>query len=169
MRTIKRAKNGRRAFTLVELLIVVIIIGILAGLMLVASGPATRSAEDARAVNDIAVIKKAITVALSETGVSKNQLFIQMQNGSVTIPASPGTSDEQKEALAKNIEAAFDAGAAARDFNAAYDKDGTFSLSYSPKRGDYYPRYYISAEYSDSDIYCLDSASSSPRLVKSFK
>ncbi len=168
MRTIKRAKNGRRAFTLVELLIVVIIIGILAGLMLVASGPATRSAEDARAINDIAVIKKAIMVALSETGVSKNQLIIRMQNGGVTV-TQPGTSNKQKEALAKNIEAAFDAGTAARDFNVAYDKDGTFSLSYSPKRGDYYPRYYISAEYSGSDIYCLDSASSSPRLVKSFK
>lgn len=149
----------------------VIIIGILAGLMLVASGPAIRSAEDARAVNDIAVIKKAIMVALSETGVSKNQLIIRMQNGSVTIMASPGTSNKQKEALAKNIKAAFDAGAAARDFYAAYDKDGIFSLSYYPKRGDYYPRYYISADYSgsDSDIYCDDSASSSPRLVKSFK
>ena len=59
MRTIKRAKNGRRAFTLVELLIVVIIIGILAGLILVASGPAIRSAEDARAINDIADIRGA--------------------------------------------------------------------------------------------------------------
>lgn len=168
MRTIKRARNGRRAFTLVELLIVVIIIGILAGLMLVASGPATRSAEDARAVNDIAVIKKAIMVALSETGVPKNQLIIRMQNGGVTV-TQPGTSNKQKEALAKNIEAAFDAGTATRNFNAGYDKDGALHhLYYYPTRENY-PHYYIYVPLSGSDIYCDDDASLSPRLVKSFK
>ena len=50
---------GRNGFTLVELLIVIIIIGILAGMMVLSVGSASDKAEVAKIVNDIHVIKAA--------------------------------------------------------------------------------------------------------------
>lgn len=51
--------SKKRAFTLVELLIVVIIIGILAGMMLLSAGSATDSAKAARILSDLRNTKSA--------------------------------------------------------------------------------------------------------------
>ena len=52
-------KKSRKAFTLVELLIVIVVIGILAGMMMLASGKATNSAEAAKIIGNMTQIKKA--------------------------------------------------------------------------------------------------------------
>lgn len=51
--------SKKRAFTLVELLIAVIIIGILAGMMLMSAGSATDSAKAARIISDLRNMKAA--------------------------------------------------------------------------------------------------------------
>ncbi len=61
-------KKSRKAFTLVELLIVLIVIGILAGLMMVSSGSATDKAQETRCVADKRSIKSAINIYRAEHG-----------------------------------------------------------------------------------------------------
>lgn len=51
--------SKKRAFTLVELLIAVMIIGILAGMMLMSAGSATDSAKAARIISDLRNMKAA--------------------------------------------------------------------------------------------------------------
>ena len=53
-------KKSRKAFTLVELLIVIVVIGILAGMMMLYGAEAASSAKAARIIGDMAQIKKAV-------------------------------------------------------------------------------------------------------------
>ncbi|MDR1021300.1 MAG: type II secretion system GspH family protein, partial [Synergistaceae bacterium] len=50
-------RPGRGGFTLVELLIVTVIIGIVAGMMMITMGAATDSATAIRLVNDLRLLK----------------------------------------------------------------------------------------------------------------
>ena len=50
---------GRRGFTLVELLVVTVIIGVLAGMMIVSVGASVDSADATKLINDLRVIKAA--------------------------------------------------------------------------------------------------------------
>ena len=59
-------KDARKAFTLVEMLIVIIVIGILAGLMMISSGSATDKAEETRCVADRRSIRSAINIYRAE-------------------------------------------------------------------------------------------------------
>ena len=52
-------KARKSGFTLVELLIVTVIIGILAGMMMLTMGSATDSAEAAKLINDLRLVKSA--------------------------------------------------------------------------------------------------------------
>ena len=61
-------KDARKAFTLVEMLIVIIVIGILAGLMMISSGSATDKAEETRCVADRRSIRSAINIYRAEHG-----------------------------------------------------------------------------------------------------
>lgn len=61
-------KDARKAFTLVEMLIVIIVIGILAGLMMISSGSATDKAEETRCVADRRSIRSALNIYRAEHG-----------------------------------------------------------------------------------------------------
>lgn len=57
--TIRRGK-GREGFTLVEMLVVIIIIAILAGMALLTTGTATSMAEASKIVNDVRILHSAV-------------------------------------------------------------------------------------------------------------
>jgi len=67
----KMIKKYRKAkgFTLVELLIVVIIIGILAGMMMLSSGAAVDKAEATKIVSDMRNVKSACLMSYADTNV----------------------------------------------------------------------------------------------------
>lgn len=62
------AQKHKRAFTLVEVLIVIIIIGILAGLIMLSSGSATDTAERTRCVADRRSLRSALYIFRVEKG-----------------------------------------------------------------------------------------------------
>ncbi|MCD7877569.1 MAG: prepilin-type N-terminal cleavage/methylation domain-containing protein [Cloacibacillus porcorum] len=61
-------EDARKAFTLVEMLIVIIVIGILAALMMISSGSATDKAEETRCIADRRSIRSAINIYRVEHG-----------------------------------------------------------------------------------------------------
>ncbi len=63
----KMLKRKSKGFTLVELLIVVIIIGILAGMMMLSTGSATAKAEAAKIVSNMRNMKAAAVMVYADT------------------------------------------------------------------------------------------------------
>lgn len=64
----KMLKRKSKGFTLVELLIVVIIIGILAGMMMLSTGSATAKAEATKIVSDLRNMKAAAVMVYADAG-----------------------------------------------------------------------------------------------------
>ncbi|MCL2009618.1 MAG: prepilin-type N-terminal cleavage/methylation domain-containing protein [Synergistaceae bacterium] len=87
----------RKGFTLVELLIVIVIIGILAAAMLLSSGSATDSAEASNIISDLRSLKAAALMHYADsmdvyTGNSPGQFtMISYLHGYVDNPAKFGT------------------------------------------------------------------------------
>lgn len=67
-------KSRRSGFTLVELLIVIMIIAILAGMMMLATGSATDTANATRIINDLRTVKTAVTIILAEYGATADDV-----------------------------------------------------------------------------------------------
>ncbi|MCD8164575.1 MAG: prepilin-type N-terminal cleavage/methylation domain-containing protein [Synergistaceae bacterium] len=159
----------KKAFTLVEVLIVVIIIGILAGLMMTASGASTQRAEDTRAINDIVVMRKALMIAFVESGVECANMIITIENNKITISSESITKDDS-EKFENKLRAALDANLAAKHFKIYYDTYGNLgTLNYYPK-SENFPWYFISQTSAEGDmsIYCYDDKTYKKRLVKSY-
>lgn len=66
------ARNNRRGFTIVELLIVIVVIGILAAITIVAYSGVQSRANDSRRVSDLESISKAIEAQYVDTGSYPN-------------------------------------------------------------------------------------------------
>ncbi|MDO5116818.1 MAG: prepilin-type N-terminal cleavage/methylation domain-containing protein [Synergistaceae bacterium] len=69
MNKIVKKYRKSKGFTLVELLIVIIIIGILAGMMMLSTGSATDKAEATKIVSDMRNIKSACLMYYADNGV----------------------------------------------------------------------------------------------------
>jgi general secretion pathway protein G len=102
-------KSGNRGFTLVELLIVTVIIGILAGLMMLTMGSATDSAEAAKLVADLRGLK-----------ASSAQYYLDYD----TLPSEGLASGGGYSALAASLEKYLD-----RPFSMAYGVTVYFATS----------------------------------------
>jgi general secretion pathway protein G len=72
-------KSRRDGFTLVELLIVTVIIGILAGMMMLTMGSATDGAEATRVINDLRLVKSAALMYYFD-----NEVWPAESNGGTT-------------------------------------------------------------------------------------
>lgn len=70
-----RSVRKRSGFTLVELLIVIMIIAILAGMMMLATGSATNTANATRVINDLRALKSATTIAILDRGLTDAQIL----------------------------------------------------------------------------------------------
>lgn len=70
-----RFLRKRGGFTLVELLIVIMIIAILAGMMLLATGSATDTANAARVISDLRSLKAATTIGMLDLGLTDEQIL----------------------------------------------------------------------------------------------
>ncbi len=68
MREIRAKMRKPSGFTLVELLIVIIIIGILAGSMMLVAGSGTERAEAGRIINDLRTMKSAALMYYADNG-----------------------------------------------------------------------------------------------------
>ena len=68
MKTKKRGGRRAKGFTLVEMLIVIIIIGILAGMIMLSTGAATDKAEATRIISDMRSVKTACVMYYADYG-----------------------------------------------------------------------------------------------------
>ena len=86
----KKSKAANRAFTLVELLIVIIIIGILAGALMLYSGSATDKAQAVKIVSNLKNIKSAMLLYAAASGKPCPALAV----GEIIDGGVPGSLDK---------------------------------------------------------------------------
>lgn len=65
---VKNINNRAKAFTLVEILIVIIIIGIMAGIFTLSVGAATDRAQAAKIISDMRMLKSAVLLYYAQNG-----------------------------------------------------------------------------------------------------
>jgi prepilin-type N-terminal cleavage/methylation domain-containing protein len=81
-------RAGRRGFTLVELLVVTVIIGIIAGMMMITMGATTESAKGVKVINDLRLIKTAAVAYFFEYDELPSEGLTIGTSGSAVLAAS---------------------------------------------------------------------------------
>ncbi len=166
--TIKDGRGRARGFTLVEMLIVIVIVAILAGLLMVAASSAIRSAEDARAVADMTNIRRVMMVLLTENDINRENLRVDVKDNSIDIQGK--LTSDKKEALEKGLKSSID-NILNRKFRIWYTVSGDLgNFIYYPKEKDR-PQYFsINNTWGTHDmtIYCYDDENNVLRTVKSY-
>lgn len=84
---IKRNKNLQKAFTLIELIVVIAILGILAAAVLVAINPAQKIAQskDAKVNSDIGQVSNALQAFFTDTGAVATSVYPSTANFTTDI------------------------------------------------------------------------------------
>ena len=77
----------QKGFTLIELMVVIAIIGILAGIVMVSLGGARANARDARRQSDIRQFNTAMELCYDDATCNSNQAYLQ----SASMPTAVGT------------------------------------------------------------------------------
>jgi general secretion pathway protein G len=115
----------RTGFTIIELLMVVLIIGVLIALLFPAIGSALRNAREAEVVVEIKAFEKAITDFKSRFGIEPPSFMVLYEDGADWDPSSPavGVSDQQRRACRATIRQIWPDFAFAADID--LDRDGT--------------------------------------------
>lgn len=84
-------RNNRRGFTIVELLIVIVVIGILAAIVIVAYQGVQSRAQQAKIQDDQNTLMKAISAAQIRTGGSLKDVVLDFWIGQDCSSLAPGT------------------------------------------------------------------------------
>lgn len=138
--------SSQNAFTLIELLIVITIIGILSGILVSSMASATNSANDTRRKADLNQLVNAITIIKTQDGSLPTETNSNCKLGSANT--SENCSGIQAKLSAQGV---------------AIPKDPTSGNYYTYNRVSA-DNFTISATMSDSDKYYFDS--STPRYIK---
>jgi general secretion pathway protein G len=124
-------KMRKGGFTLVELLIVIMIIAILAGMMMLATGSATDSAEAARIISDLRTIKGAAALFRLDSGRWPATADITSLDQYMDRKIIPDSTDQKRRYVALII-TSYDSGTRA-NIGLTFGTDGPVSLGVKSK------------------------------------
>lgn len=131
------AKTKQTGFTIVELLIVIVVIGILAAITIVAYTGVQGSARDAERKSDIAAAQKALEMYYTEKGTYPKQGNVatdSMQNMDFVTGDEMGMSRSQAEAPGRRSRVTLSSGVVYDPNNLAFTQDcygANMDVSYS--------------------------------------
>lgn len=123
-----RARRAPAAFTLLELLIAIAIIGILASLILTVAGSANTKAKNAQVTVDIKDLEKGIAAFKQRFGVEPPSRITIYEVGTTSAPAGTGwNSDPRSMGIIRQIWPQFDFSYAAEGGSIDINGDGAFT------------------------------------------